>query len=63
MDWGSHSLEKLEKPGVVDDYTMDNDVISYMSARDTNKVYEEDFVDSWKLQDNELVPAHITYAR
>ena len=63
MDWTSYSLEKTQKEGVLEDYTPENDTTIIWNARDTGKVYEEDFVDSWDLKNSMFIPAHITHAR
>ena len=63
MNWDSHSLQKIQKEGVLEDYTSENDVTIYWNKRDSNKVYEEDFIDSWSLKEDQFVPSHITHAR
>lgn len=63
MNWDSYSLWREEREGVVDDYVIDNDIITEMKKRESNKVYEEDFIDAWALKGDEIVPTHITYAR
>ena len=60
MNWDSHSLQKIQKEGVLEDYTPENDVTILWQARDSKKVYEEDFIDSWDLKNNTFVPSHIT---
>lgn len=63
MNWDSHSLQKQQHQGVTEDYVSYNDVVVEMVKRSPNKVYEEDFIDSWQLENNKLIPKHITYAR
>ena len=64
MDWNSHSLYQVQQEGIEDDYIVTNDTISFLRIRDPHKLYEDDFVDSWKNNnEGNLVPAHITSAR
>ena len=63
MNWDSYSLWREEREGVVDDYVINNDIITEMKKREPNKVYEEDFIDAWALKGDEIIPTHITYAR
>ena len=64
MNWDSHSLYQFEKTGIDNDYVVTNDVIAVMKTRESNKLYEDDFVDSWKNDENgNLIPAHVTAAR
>ena len=64
MNWDSYSLyEKISK-GIEDDYTTDNDIITSVQKRDPHKIYEDEFVDSWKNDAaGNLIPAHVTAAR
>lgn len=64
MNWNSYSLYQQNSPGVLNDYTKLNDVVTTISTRDTTKIYEDDFVDSWTNDEyGQLIPAHITTAR
>ena len=55
--------EKISK-GIEDDYITDNDIITSIQKRDPHKIYEDEFVDSWKNDAaGNLIPAHITTAR
>ena len=63
MNWDSYSLWENEKQGVLQDYTTENDIVVQRMPREKNKVYEEDFIDSWDLKNNTLVPKHMTSAR
>ena len=63
MNWKSYSLWEDEAIGVLQDYTTVNDIITTRKPRETGKVYEDDFIDSWELKNNDLVPKHVTSAR
>ena len=63
MNWDAYSLQHQVKDGVLADYVVENDKTEFTQKRQPNKVYEEDFIDSWDLVDNKLEPMHVTYAR
>ena len=63
MNWDSYSLTQSLKHGVEQDYIPANDIISLIQARQSDKIYEDDFVDSWKTDNlGNLVPNHIMSA-
>ena len=65
MNWDSFSLEGYEKEGNTLNADIVDDLIVAYRKRSATKVYEDDFVDSWKNDEKtgKLVPAHITSAR
>ena len=65
MNWDSYSLQYIEEEGNLQDYATENDTYIQSKKREPNKVYEEDFVDSWKNDEKtgKLVPMHVTEAR
>ena len=65
MDWSAYSLWEYTVSGNLTDTTAANDLRAVTTIRLSNKVYEDDFVDSWELdkQTEQIIPKHITGSR
>ena len=65
MNWEGYSLQEYTQTGNLNDYTTLNDTREVITRRSSNKVYEDDFVDSWQpdAQSGKMIPVHITRAR